>query len=257
VTARLHHRLDGPPDAPLLVLSGSLGTTQAMWDAQAPVLTQHLRLLRYDQRGHGASEMLGGPYEIADLGRDVLALLDKLGLERVSFCGLSIGGMTGMWLAINAPERIDRLVLSCTTAHSPPREQWDERAHIARSHGVAALADAALARWFTPGFARDRPDEIERFRGMLGATPGEGYAGCCEAIRDMDQRERLGQIKAPTLVIAADDDPSAPPERGQEIADAVPGARLIVLEDARHMANAAQPEAYTEAVLAHLNGGTT
>ncbi|HZI90376.1 MAG TPA: 3-oxoadipate enol-lactonase [Thermoleophilaceae bacterium] len=257
MTARLHHRLDGPGDAPVLVLSGSLGTTQAMWDAQAPVLTQHFRLLRYDQRGHGASETPPGPYEIADLGRDVLALLDQLGLERVSFCGMSIGGMTGMWLGINAPERIDRLVLSCTAAHFPPREQWDERAGIARSNGVAALADAALERWFTPGFTRDRPDEIERFRGMLGATPGEGYAGCCEAIRDMDLRAGLGRIRAPTLVIAGDDDPSTPPERGQEIADTVPGARLIVLEDARHIANVAQPEAYTGAVLAHLEGGTT
>ena len=241
----------------MLVLSGSLGTTHAMWDAQAPAFAERFRLLRYDQRGHGESEAPPGPYEIADLGHDVLALLDELGIERASFCGLSIGGMTGIWLGINAPERIDRLVLSCTAAHFPPREVWDERADTARSQGVAAMADATLERWFTPGFHRQRPDEIERFRGMLGATPGEGYAGCCEAIRDMDQREGLGDIQAPTLVIAADDDPSTPPERGEEIADTVPGARLIVLEDARHIANVAQPEAYTAAVLAHLNGGTT
>lgn len=252
MSARLHHRLDGPADAPVLVLSGSLGTPHAMWDAQAPELAERFRLLRYDQRGHGESEVPPGPYEIADLGRDVLALLDELGIERASFCGLSIGGMTGMWLGINAPERLERLVLSSTAAFFPPREQWDERAETARSEGVAALADGALDRWFTPRFHEQRPEEIERVRAMLGSTPGEGYAGCCEAIRDMDLRAELGRIQAPTLVIAGQDDPSTPPEKGEEIAAAVPGARLRVLEHARHIANVEQPRQFTDALLEHF-----
>jgi 3-oxoadipate enol-lactonase len=157
--------------------------------------------------------------------------------------------MTGMWLGINAPERIDALVLACTTAYFPPPEQWDERAAVARREGVGALADATLERWFTPQFHQQRPDEVERFREMLRGTPGEGYAGCCEAIRDMDLRDGLGGIRAPTLVIVGDEDPSTPPEQGQAIAAAIPGARLAVINAARHIANVAQPRAFTDAVL--------
>jgi 3-oxoadipate enol-lactonase len=252
VSARLHHRLDGPEGAPVLVLSDSLGSRHTMWDVQAPDLVERFRLLRYDHRGHGQSEVPDGPYEIADLGRDVLALLDELGIERASLCGLSLGGMTGMWLGINAPDRIERLVLSSTAAHFPPAEMWTERAEVARSEGTGALADATLERWFTPAFHERRPEEIERFRQMLDTTPGEGYAGCCEAIREMDMRADLGSIKAPTLVIAGDDDPSTPPDWNRELAEAIPGADFRMLQDARHIANVARPREFTDLVLGHL-----
>jgi 3-oxoadipate enol-lactonase len=255
VSPNLFHRLDGPGDAPVLVLSNSLGARHTMWDAQAPGLVERFRLLRYDQRGHGQSEVPNGPYSIDDLGRDAVALLDELDIEKANFCGLSIGGMTGIWLGINAPERIDKLVLCCTTAHFPPAEEWTRRADVARSdEGVAGLADATLERWFTPGFRERRPDELERFRQMLITTADEGYAACCEAIRDMDMREGVGSVEAPTLVIAGDDDPSTPPEWNRELADTIPNADYHLLADSRHIANVAQPREFTDTVLRHLEG---
>lgn len=254
MSVRLHHRLDGPEDAPLLVLSTSIGTRHTMWDAQAPDLAERFRLLRYDQRGHGQSEVPDGPYSIAELAEDLLGLLDELGIERAHFCGLSLGGMAGLWLGINAPERIDRLVLSSTAAYFPPAEEWTRRAKVTRSsEGVAGLADGALERWFTPAFHERRPDEIDRFREMLITTPGEGYAGCCEAIREMDMREEMGSIQAPTLVIAGNDDPSTPPDWNREIAEAIPDADFHVLQDARHIANVARPREFTDLVLGHLD----
>ncbi len=192
----MHHRLDGPADAPPLLLSNSLGTTLEMWDPQLPALATRFRLLRYDRRGHGRSPVPPGPYSIEDLGRDTLDLLDELGLARVSFCGLSIGGMVGMWLASEAPERIDRLVLCSTAPVLPPREQWVERAATVRAEGVAAIADAALDRWFTPLAPRSL---VDTFRTMLVETTAEGYAGCCEALADLDLRNRLAAIEARPL----------------------------------------------------------
>jgi len=253
VSPNLFHRLDGPDDAPVLVLSNSLGTRHTMWDAQAPALVEGFRLLRYDTRGHGQSDVPDGPYSMDDLGRDVLALLDQLGIERASFCGLSLGGMIGIWLGINAPERIEKLVLCSTTAHFPPAEEWTRRADVVRSsEGVAGLAHATLERWFTPGFHERRPDELERFRQMLITTAGEGYAGCCEAIREMDMRDEAGGIEAPTLVIAGDDDPSTPPDWNRDLADAIPSAGYHLIADARHISNVAQPREFTDALLRHL-----
>jgi 3-oxoadipate enol-lactonase len=237
---------------PALVLSNSLGTDLRMWDPQAGPLGEQFRLVRYNQRGHGDAPAPRGPYTMEDLGRDVLALLDELGLERVSFAGVSIGGMTGMWLAVNAPERIDRLALCCTSAHLPPAEGWYERAATVRSEGMAAVADAALERWFTPAFRERRPEVVERTRQMLLAASPEGYAGCCEAIAGHDLRSELGRIRAPTLVIAGDEDPSTPPEHGRLIAESVDGARLLVLERARHLANVEHHEAVTREILDHL-----
>jgi 3-oxoadipate enol-lactonase len=249
----LQHRLDGPEDAPVLVLSNSLGSTYAMWDDQIAALAERFRVLRYDHRGHGGSPVPNGPYAIADLGQDVLALLDRLGLERVSFCGLSLGGMVGMWLASEAPERIDRLVLCCTLPHFPPPEMWDERADMARTEGMASLLDATIERWLPEEFRRSRPEAAERLRAMVRMTPREGYAGCCEAIRDMDLRPALARIEAPTLVIAGEADPSTPAEQVQAIADAIDGARFEVLAGAAHLANVARPDAFTRAMLEHLS----
>ena len=250
-TAELHHLLEGPVDAPVLVLSNSLGTTLAMWDEQAPALSERFRLLRYDHRGHGGSPVPAGPYTIEDLGRDVIALLDRLGVERFSFCGLSLGGMVGMWLASEAPERIDRLVLCCTSARFDP-DAYESRARTVRQHGVTKVAEAVLERWFTPAFRKSHPEVAEWAMDMLHDTPPEGYAGCCEAIAAAELPGRLGVIRAPTLVIAGADDSAAPPDRLELIRDSVPDAHLIVLSPAAHLANVEQPRAATRAILDHL-----
>ena len=246
---RLHHRLDGPEEAPALLLCNSLGTTLEMWAPQVSALTENYRLVRYDQRGHGRSPVPPGPYSIEDLGRDALALLDGLGIERVSFCGLSIGGMVGLWLAIEAPERVQRLVLCCTAPTLPPREQWLERAATVRAQGVSAIADAVVARWFTPAAP---PALRETFRTMLVETPAEGYAACCEALADLDLRDRLGAIAAPTLVVTGAEDPVAPPEAGELLTTSISGARHATVSGAAHIANAEQPATFTQHVLDHL-----
>jgi 3-oxoadipate enol-lactonase len=248
----VRHDVLGPADGPVLVLSNSLGSTSAMWDGQVPYLAERLRVVRYEHRGHGGSPVPPGPYELADLGGDVLALLDRLDLERVHWCGLSLGGMVGMWLAINAPERLDRLVLCCTSARLGPPEMWAERAATVRERGVEAIADAGLGRWLTPAFIERHPDEAADVRAMLVATSDEGYAACCGAIERMDLVPHLDAIRAPTLVIAAADDPATPPEHGDLIAAHVRDARLAIVEDARHLATVEQPRAMTELIAGHL-----
>jgi 3-oxoadipate enol-lactonase len=208
--------------------------------------------LRYDHRGHGGSTVPLGPYKIEDLGRDVLVLLDRLEVERFSFCGLSIGGMVGMWLADEAPERIERLVVCCTSARFAP-DVYDSRARTVRADGVGAVADAVLERWFTPAFRTNRPDVVEWARRMLLDTPAEGYASCCEAVRDADLSGRLATISAPTLVIAGADDPAAQPDQAELIRDSIPNADLEVIPDAAHLANIEQPDAITQAILHHLS----
>ena len=255
MSTELHHRYDGPEDAPVLVLSNSLGTDLGMWDDQLPALREHFRVLRYDQRGHGRSPVPPGPYSIAGLAADLLELLDRAGLERVSFCGVSLGGMTGMWLAIHAPERIDRLALCCTSAHLPPRETWTDRAETVRAQGMEAVTDAALERWFTPLLASHGPETLKRTRRTLLATPAEGYAACCEAIASHDLRAELRSIRAPTLVIAADDDPATPAEHGRLIADAVDGARFTLLARARHLIAVERPEEFARQLIGHLTVG--
>ena len=246
----LNYVLEAPEDAPVLVMSNSLGSTLGMWDDQAPALRERFRLLRYDQRGHGGSPVPSGPYKIEDLGRDALALLDRLEIESTSFCGLSIGGLVGMWLASEAPGRVERLVLCCTAARFDP-EMYEARASKVRAEGVDSIADVVLERWFTPEFRAARPETVEAAGNMLRGTPVEGYAGCCEALRDADVRSRLGGIRAPTLVIAGAEDPAATVDQAEEIRDSIPGARLVVVE-AAHLANIEQPEAVTREILEHL-----
>jgi 3-carboxy-cis,cis-muconate cycloisomerase/3-oxoadipate enol-lactonase len=248
---RLGYELSGPEQAPLLVLSNSMGTTMAMWDQQVAALTGRLRVLRYDHRGHGASEVPPGPYRIERLGADLLGLLDDLGLGRVSFCGLSLGGMVGMWLAANAPDRIDRLALCCTAA-TVNGEVYLARAAKVRAGGTGAVVDEVVDRWFTPAFRRAAPDQVERAVAMLRATPDEGYAGCCEALAAMDLRAALPAITAPTLVIAGADDPATPPTQAEAIVAAIPKARLQVVAGAAHLANIEQPEQITRLLLDHL-----
>jgi 3-oxoadipate enol-lactonase len=253
VPAELRHEFRGKRGSPALIFTGSLGTDLTMWLPQAEVLKPHFCTLRYDIRGHGASEVPSGPYLMDDLGSDLVGLLDRLGIERASLCGLSIGGMISMWVAAHAPERVDRLVLCCTAAKLGPAESWLERAAIVRTDGVEAIADAVLDRWFTPGFAEAHPEVIERMRATLIATPREGYAGCCEAIAGMDLTGDLTSITAPTLVISAADDPSIHPEHGRRIAELIPGARFELVENARHIASVEQADLITALIQEFLN----
>jgi 3-oxoadipate enol-lactonase len=247
------HRFDGPEGGPVLLLSNSLGTTHEMWEPQLEDFTRHFRVLRYDRRGHGRSSVPPGPYTVAELAGDVIELLDTVGLDRVSYCGLSIGGMDAIWNAANAPERIDRLVLCSTSPHMPPRELWDERAATVRRQGTGVVADGTMERWFSDEFRAAQPEAVARVREMVASTPAEGYAACCEAIRDWDFRGELGRISAPTLVLSAADDPSTPPEAGRSIADAIPGAAFAVLPaPTRHLSNWEQPEEFATTVLEHL-----
>lgn len=252
----LHCQIDGSSDKPALLLGGSLGTTLAMWEPQVSGLSGIATLIRFDHRGHGQSPVPDGPYEIADLGRDVLALMDRLELERVSYCGLSIGGMVGQWLAINASERIERLVLICTAAHLPPASAWLQRADAVRSAGTPeVVADAVIGRWFTPPFAASNPELVARYRAMIVATAAEGYAGCCEALATLDVRAGLPGIVAPTLVMGGAQDPSIPAQHGRAIAAAVPGARFELLDPGAHLASVERAAEVTQLIAGHLRGG--
>lgn len=250
--ATLHHDLSGPADAPVLVLSSSLGTTLEMWDPQLPTLAERFRVLRYDHRGHGKSAVPPGPYTVAELGGDVLTLIDELGIERFSWCGLSLGGMVGMWVAASQPGRVDRLVLCCTSALLGPREMWVDRAASVRRDGTAAQVDGALGRWFTPGFRERDPETVARYAAMLTGVPDEGYAACCEAVAAMDLTAELPAIRARTLVVAGADDPATPPEHARRIAAGIPGARVEVVPDASHFATIERPPETTELLLDHL-----
>lgn len=246
----VHHRVDG--DGPqTLVLANSLGTTLDLWDPQLSSLAARCRVVRYDHRGHGGSPAPAGPWSVADLAGDALGLLDALQLDRVSFCGVSLGGAVGMWLAVHAPERIDRLVLACTSASFGPPAPWLERAATVREQGPEAIADVAVGRWFTPGFAARRPELVARFRAGLAATPRAAYAACCEAIAGWDFAVHLGDVRAPALVICGAHDPVVPPVEARATAAAVPGAVLLEL-DAAHLANVEQPDAFTDALAGHV-----
>lgn len=241
--------LEGPEDRPVLMLSNSLGTSRAMWQPQVAAFAAHYRVLRYDTRGHGQSAVTPGDYGLDRLGRDVVNLLDALGLDQVDFCGLSLGGMTGQWLGVFAPERVRRLVLANTSAYMGPPTGWQERMDRVRREGLAAIADAVVARWFTPAFASS-PATAEVLANLL-TIDSNGYAGCCAAIRDMDLRPIIALIDRPTLVISGLQDPATPPEHAALLHRAITGSTLVSL-DASHLSNVEQPEAFAEAVLAFL-----
>ncbi|MFL5308895.1 MAG: 3-oxoadipate enol-lactonase [Myxococcales bacterium] len=248
---RIFHRFDGKSDSPVLVLSNSLGTDMAMWDPQIPAFAERFRVLRYDSRGHGQSAVPPGPYRIEDLGRDLLALLDALGLSRVHYCGLSKGGMVGMWLGVNAPDRVERLVLCNTSAYLGSPELWNARIEAVRRSGMQAVVPQVLERWFTADFRAREPEAVEKVRRMLLATPPEGYAACSAAIRDMDQREAIAAIRAPALVVVGASDPATPPEHGRQIAERIRGSRVVELP-AAHLSNVEAKDGFSSAVLEFL-----
>jgi 3-oxoadipate enol-lactonase len=244
-------RIDGPDDAPPLLLSNSLSSDLSMWDDQVPAWSNSFRVIRYDQRGHGGSVVSAKPYSIDQLGRDALAVLDALGVTRAHWCGLSLGGMVGMWVLSHAPERIEKAVLANTAAHMGPPELWDGRVRTAERGGMEALVEATIARWFPEPFRRQAPTTMERMRAMILRTPVEGYQGCCLAIRDMDQRETIKAIRNPVLVIIGSQDPATTPADGELIARSIPGAETRIL-DAAHLSNIEQPADFTEAVARFL-----
>jgi 3-oxoadipate enol-lactonase len=253
VAAELSYELEGPEGGPVIVFTGSLGTDITMWQPQTDRLRERFRTLRYEIRGHGRSAVPPGPYSMDELGSDLVALLDRLEIERASLCGLSIGGMISMWTAAHAPERVRRVVLCCTSARLGPPESWHERAAIVRADGVHAVADAVLARWFTPAFREAHPEVIEGMRQILVATPREGYAGCCEAIAAMDLTGDLPSISAPTLVLSGEHDPSTPPEHGRRIAELIPGAVFELVSHAAHLASVERPDLTTAMILRFLS----
>lgn len=253
----VHYRVDRaaelPPEAPTVVMAGSLGSTLSMWDPQVASMSAQLRVVRFDIRGHGRSPEPPGPYGIDDLADDLLLLLDRLDVQRAHLVGLSLGGMIAMRLAARDPDRVDRMSVLCTSALLGPAQAWRDRAATVLSQGTQAVADAVVSRWFTPGFVAGHPQTVEAHRAMIAATPPVGYAGCCLAIADMDLRADLTSITAPTLVIGGVQDPATPPEHQQLIAAGIPGASLEYIDPGAHLASVEQPDTVNTLLLKHFS----
>ena len=250
---RLSYHVDGNPHGETLLFSNSLGTTHELWQPQLDALSSSFRIIRYDTRGHGASDAPAGSYTIDMLGLDALAILDAAGADRAHVCGLSLGGLTAMWLGVHAPNRIRSLILSSTAARIGSVAMWEERIAQVKAAGVASLADAAMGRWFTAGYREAHPEVVSVYHRMLGATAADGYAGCCAAIRDADLREAIRAVAAPTLVIAGREDPVTPPSDAEEMRARIAGARVEVL-DAAHIPNVEQARAYSDLVSSFITG---
>lgn len=248
----INWKLDGPPKAPFLVLSNSLGTNRHMWDPQLEAFAADYRVLTYDTRGHGASDAPPGSYSLDRLGQDVVDLVNHLEIEQFHFCGLSLGGMTGQWLAIHASERIDRLVLANTASRIGPASAWQDRIETVLSKGMHAIAQPLLERWFTPEFIAQQPPALVELEAVLLSTLPQGYAGCCAAIRDADLTPLLSLIDRTTLVISGLRDPATPPQQGEALAAAIAGSQSKNLDTA-HLSNVEMPEEFTKAVLEFLS----
>jgi 3-oxoadipate enol-lactonase len=251
---QIHYQVEGRADGRPLLFSNSLGTNLHLWDGQAEeALGLGFRVIRYDQRGHGKSEAPDGDYELPRLGKDVIDLLDALKIERTAYCGLSMGAMTGVWLAMHRSRRFSRLALCSVAVWMPPRDFWDTRIATVEGKGMAGVVDQVVERWFTAEFRKTNKRGVGKVAAMIAATDPVGYIGCCAAIRDMDLRDRLGVIEAPALVVVGAHDPATPPERGQYVVDHIPGAQKVVLA-ASHLSNIEQPEEFNRAVFGFLKG---
>jgi 3-oxoadipate enol-lactonase len=248
---QLNVQIEGKEDAPALMLSNSLGTDLHMWDDQAAEFAKRFRLIRYDRRGHGKSAVPKGPYSFDRFGRDIIAILDALKIDKVNWCGLSMGGMDGQWLGANAANRVHKLVLANTNFYYADKKPWADRIKFVREKGLDALVGPNMERWFTQGFRERAPQTIARMTDMFVATNPDGYVACVEAIRDMDFRATNPKVTAPTLVIVGRHDPATPPAAGEEIARQIKGAKVAPL-DAAHISNVEQPKAFTDAVLSFL-----
>jgi 3-oxoadipate enol-lactonase len=248
---RLHYSFAGPAGAPALVLSNSLGTNFSMWDAQAPAFERQFRLLRYDMRGHGKSSAPPPPYAVSELAQDALALADSLNIARFDFCGLSIGGMIGMSLALQAPARLHKLVLCNTAPKIGSNEFWNSRIQTVETKGMKEVAGAVTARWFTPAFQASTPEKVASAIEVLESLDPQGYVGGCTAVRDFDFRAKVSQIRSPTLVISGTHDPAATPAEGRLLAEQIPGAGYKEL-NASHLSNIEDSAQFNEAVLSFL-----
>jgi 3-oxoadipate enol-lactonase len=249
---QLEYSVDGPANAPVLVFSNSIATTQGMWDAQAAALRDRFRVVRYDTRGHGQSDVPPGPYAIETLGLDLLAVIEAIGAEKGHVCGLSLGGLTAIWLAIHKPERLNRVVFANTAAKIGAPEVWDARIKAVREGGMASIRDASLERFFSEGFRKNNPDELARIGRMIDETPVEGYAGVCGTLRDTDLRPGLAGITTPVLVVGGEHDPSTTAEQARELSAAVPGSELFIVPGVNHVSNIEAPEAFTERLIGFL-----
>lgn len=253
-SVEVHHEFTGRADAPVLILAGPLGSTLEIWEPLVGALAERFRVLRYDHRGHGRSPVPSGPYTIVDLAIDAVALLDRLGIERASFCGLSLGGMVGIWLAAHAPERLSSLVLCSTSAYYDDHGPWVERAASVRWVGTSAIAPDVVAAWFTPDWAAAHPEVVQQAIQMISGTSDDGYAECCGAIASWDGRRLLGRISAPTLVIAGAQDPGTPvTPHAKTLGAAIYRAKLEVL-DAAHLAPIEQADRATYLIARHSAG---
>jgi 3-oxoadipate enol-lactonase len=246
----LNVSVEGRDGGPTLMLSNSLGCTMAMWEPQLPVLTKLFRVIRYDRRGHGKSGM-NGPVSMERYGQDVLAILDDLNIDKVHWCGLSMGGMVGQWLGANAPERFNKMILANTSCYYPDPTNWHNRIKAVRDGGIASVADAVIGGWLTADFREREPDATAKMKAMLLATPVDGYLAACEALSTLDQRALLPKIKSSVLVIAGKQDNATPVAAGEFIRANIPGASMTLL-DAAHISNVEQSHAFTEAVVGFL-----
>lgn len=249
--ARISYSIEGPEHAPALVLSHSLGTTRELWARQATAFTGSFRVIRYDTRGHGDSSSPSSDCTIDQLGRDLVAVLDDAGVGSTHVCGLSLGGQVAMWLALNAPQRVHRIVVANTAARLGSNDFWNERIAMVRSYGITGVADRVVAIWFTPEFSERDADTVHGFKAMLQECSVDGYAAACAVLRDTDLREAIGGITCPTLAIAGTADMAAPMAGMEFIRDRVPGAQFIALE-AAHLSNVEQADAFTDAVMNFL-----
>lgn len=248
----INYQIEGPQNAPVLMLCNSIGTDLRMWDDQVPHFTRHFSLLRYDRRGHGKSDAPKGAYTMDQLGRDALAVADAANARAFNWCGLSMGGMVGQWLGANAPERLIRLVITNTHSYYDDKKPWNDRIQFVSEKGLPAIADTMMERWFTAAFRASSPDKVARIRTIFVATPADGFIGCSQAVRDMDYRESNKRITTPTLVMVGDKDPATPPAWGEAIAKQIKGAQFASVPDAAHLANIEQTKVYTDKVLNFL-----
>jgi 3-oxoadipate enol-lactonase len=245
--ARIHYQLEGDNSSPVLVLSNSLGTDFSMWDPQMDVFRKHFRVLRYDTRGHGQSSITPGPYSIDQLAKDVIGLLDSLYLTKVHFCGLSMGGMTAMWLALNTPGRLEKVVFSNTAVKIGTAETWQTRIDAVQTGGMAAIAGSTMERWFSTNFREKQPGTVARIQQMVAAASPEGYIANCAAVRDFDFRDQVGHIACKGLVITGKHDPATTPADGRFIAQQLHNAGLVEL-DAAHLSNVEDSGRFSKAV---------